>query len=87
MTATTNSNAAFGGTCAFASVVKKGQPGLPAGNPNISATVDGQLYLFSNPVARILWRLFAAPSGKLGRWTVLVAIIGGLIWGATRLFA
>jgi len=85
MNPATNSSPAYNGLCAFASVVKKGQHGLPEGNPNISATVDGQLYLFSNSVARILWKFFAAPKGKLTRWIILIVVIGALIFGIPKL--
>jgi hypothetical protein len=68
------------GICSYASVVKKGQPNLPAGKPHIRAVVDGKLYFFSNRVARFLWRLHVAPSGKLVRWVALLAVLAAVIW-------
>ena len=68
------------GLCSFASVVKKGQPDLPMGKADISAVIDGKLFLFSNRLSRVLWRLTVAPGGKLVRWIVLVAVIAGLVW-------
>ncbi len=85
MTTHTSPNPAFDGKCAFASVVKKGQPDLPMGNPNLKAVVNGQLYLFSNPIARILWKMFAAPSGKLMRWVLTLAVLALLGWGISML--
>jgi hypothetical protein len=44
----------FGGECAFAvSLGKK----VVAGNPRHSVIRDGKKYVFSNPVAKLLWSL------------------------------
>jgi hypothetical protein len=44
----------FDGQCAFA--LSTGKKGV-AGKPALYAVQDGKRYLFSNPVARFLWRV------------------------------
>ncbi|MEP3279153.1 MAG: hypothetical protein ABJN26_25405 [Stappiaceae bacterium] len=77
--------AEYDGKCAFAAFLKKDHTDLPPGNPKTSVTVDGKTYLFLNPVARALWKLFASPSGKLKRWIMLIVIVGALVWGISML--
>lgn len=49
----------FGGQCAFA--VSAGKKGVP-GNEKYAVVRDGKKYLFSNPIAKLLW--FIVPGSR-----------------------
>lgn len=51
----------FAGQCAFA--LSTGKTGV-AGRPNLYAVQGGKKYLFSNPVAKILWRVLPGRKQK-----------------------
>ncbi|QMU56785.1 MAG: hypothetical protein GKR98_00335 [Boseongicola sp.] len=85
---TGNANPEFSGNCALAASIKKGATdGVPVGKPDVAVEMGGKTYLFSNGVARMIWRLTYAPSGKLMRWVVLLAVVAGLLWLVRRLLA
>ncbi|MFS4579932.1 hypothetical protein [Phaeobacter sp. C3_T13_0] len=77
----------YNGDCALAGAIKKGQGELPKGREDISVVLDGKTYLFTNGVARMIWRFTYAPSGKLGRWILLTVVIGALIWSARQVLS
>jgi hypothetical protein len=77
----------FNGACALAGAIKKGQGELPKGREDVSVVMNGKTYLFSNGVARMIWRFTYAPSGKLGRWILLMVVIGALIWSGRQILA
>ena len=52
--ASASENIAFDGHCAFA--VSAGKLNIPGGDSH-SIVVDGKTYLFSNPIAKILFKL------------------------------
>ena len=51
---TTETKPEFDGKCAFA--VSLGKRDVP-GNSRHTLTADGRTYVFSNPVAKFLWRI------------------------------
>ncbi len=53
--------AEFDGQCAFA--VSLGKKGVQ-GKPNHNVVRDGKKYLFSNPVAKLLWSLLPGRRAK-----------------------
>ena len=61
MTAPSDQLPEFDGQCAFA--LSTGKKGV-AGKPALSTVQDGRKYLFSNPVAKLLWRILPGRRGK-----------------------
>lgn len=55
-----NNIAEYGGHCAFA--VSTGKLDVKGGDQSL--TIDGKIYLFSNPVAKILFKLLPNRIGK-----------------------
>ncbi len=67
MTTTTRPTAEFDGQCAFA--VSTGKMGV-AGNPRHAAVEDGKRYVFSNPIAKLLWKILPGRRAKAREhWT------------------
>lgn len=74
------------GSCSLAASLGKTGNAAPQGSPQKWMVNDQQLYLFSNGVARYLWKLFFAPAGKLKRWVALFLISILLLSGALFAF-
>jgi hypothetical protein len=69
-------NTEYEGKCAFASALGKTADEAPNGHQGLAVEMDGRRYLFSNPVARMLWRLTFAPRGKAAARLGFAAALG-----------
>ena len=74
------------GGCALAGALGKTGPDAPPGAPEIWSVRDGRLFLASNRVAQVLWRLLFAPKGRALRLAVLAVVVLVLIVAGSAAF-
>ena len=74
------------GGCALAGALGKSGPDAPAGAPELWAVRDGRLFLASNRVAQVLWRLLFAPKGRALRLIGLALLVIVLIVAGSAAF-
>ena len=74
------------GGCALAGALGKSGPDAPAGVPEIWTVRDGRLFLASNRVAQVLWRLLFAPKGRALRLIGLALLVIVLIVAGSAAF-
>lgn len=63
----------FNSECSFAKSL--GKSDCPESSPKLFAIRDEKLFLFSNPVAALLWKQFKAPAGKLKSLFINLVVI------------
>ena len=73
------------GKCAFAAALGKTGSDAPDGDERLAVEMGGRRYLFSNRVARMLWRLTFAPEGKAAARLAAAAVVGAVVGGAVVL--
>lgn len=79
------------GGCALAGALGKSGPDAPAGAPEVWSVRDGRLFLSSNRVTGLLWRLFFAPKGRalrllgLAVLALLAVAVGSAAFGEVSL--